>query len=149
MDYIFACAMLDYLRLNKLVSYDIACQWWKGLSERLAEFPSHLQIPLPDGTIAYVIPKLHYASHKQDGHSPFSLNFRLGSVRLDGEGIERRWWWIQPVVSSTRVMGPGSRQGVLEDQLSYSNWRKTVEIREYFPLFQVHYLTGLCSGNSS
>ena len=138
MDYIFACTMHDFLCLNNLVSYDIACQWWKGLQDRLAEFPSHLRIPLPDGSIAYVIPKLHYASHKQEGHSPYSLNYRRGSGRLDGEGIERRWWWIQPMVSSTRVMGPGSRQGVLEDHLSYSNWRKTVEIGELQPTSTLH-----------
>ncbi|KAI1783076.1 hypothetical protein LXA43DRAFT_977289 [Ganoderma leucocontextum] len=120
MDYVFACAMQDFLTLNKLVSYDIACQWWKGLQDHLAEFPPHLRIPVPDSSISYVVPKLHYTSHKPEGHSPFSLNFRLGSGRLDGEGIEHRW--------CTRVMGPGARQGVLEDQLNYSNWRKMVEL---------------------
>lgn len=70
--------MLEYLTLHKLVNYNIACQWWKGLNKHLAAFPSHLQIPLLDGTIGYIIPKLHYASHKPEGHSPFFLNYRLG-----------------------------------------------------------------------
>ncbi|KAI1788247.1 hypothetical protein LXA43DRAFT_1097465 [Ganoderma leucocontextum] len=85
MDYVFACAMQDFLTLNKLVSYNIAWQWWKGLQDRLAEFPPHLRIPVPDGSIGYVMPKLHYASHKPEGHPPFSLNFRLGSGRFKAE----------------------------------------------------------------
>ncbi len=63
MDYIFVCAMREYLVVNKLVSYDIACQWAGGLLERIAKFPSHIQIPIPEGSISYVIPKLHYGSH--------------------------------------------------------------------------------------
>lgn len=131
MDFIFVCAMLHHLLVKKLVTYDIACQWSVGLLERIAKFPRHLQIELPTGSIAYGIPKLHYHSHRSEGHAPFSLNYRVGAGRLDGEGIERRWWWIQPIANSTKAMGPGRRQGVLEDQWGYANWRKYVEMREF------------------
>ncbi len=137
MDYIFVCAMREYLVVNKLVSYDIACQWAGGLLDRIAKFPSHIQIPIPEGSISYVIPKLHYGSHIREGHSPYSLNYRLGAARTDGEGIERRWWWIQPMASSTKVMGPGGRQGCLEDQWGYSNWRKIVDMGEYYASYHV------------
>ncbi|KAI0716933.1 hypothetical protein C8Q76DRAFT_616443 [Earliella scabrosa] len=126
MDYIFVSAMLHHLVVNKLITYDIACQWSKGLVERIAKFPSHLQVSLPEEATMFGIPKLHYHSHKPEGHAPFSLNYRLGAGRLDGEGIERRWWWIQPIANSTKGMGPGKRQGVLEDQWGYANWRKFV-----------------------
>ncbi|KAI9069581.1 hypothetical protein FKP32DRAFT_1608330 [Trametes sanguinea] len=128
MDYIFVSAMREYLIVNKLVSYDIACQWSKHLLERIANFPSHIQLDIPEGSITYVIPKLHFRSHVQQGHSPYSLNYRRGCGQNDGEGIERRWWDIQPIASSTKVMGPGQRQGVLEDHWGYSNWRKLVDL---------------------
>ncbi|KAH9848497.1 hypothetical protein C2E23DRAFT_739298 [Lenzites betulinus] len=128
MDYIFVCALRYFLRLGKLVTYDIACQWSKHLVERIARFPSHLQIPLPEGSIKYGIPKLHFHSHTSVDHSRFSLNYIPGAARGDGEGSERRWWWIQPTAHSTRVMGPGQRQGILEDQWNYANWRKTCDI---------------------
>ena len=134
MDYIFVSAMLHHLVVNKFITYDIACQWSKGLVERIAKFPSHLQISLPEEATVFGIPKLHYHSHKREGHAPFSLNYRLGAGRLDGEGIERRWWWIQPIANSTKGMGPGKRQGVLEDQWGYANWRKYVVIGKLYPL---------------
>ncbi|KAI9061400.1 hypothetical protein FKP32DRAFT_1576075 [Trametes sanguinea] len=128
MDYIFVHAMQEYLTINKLVSYDIACQWSKSILERISKFPAHAQIPIPKGSIRYVIPKLHFRSHIQVGHSPYSLNYMPGAGRTDGEGIERRWWDIQPIAASTKVMGPGQRQGVLEDHWSYANWRKRVDM---------------------
>ncbi|RDX39929.1 hypothetical protein OH76DRAFT_1366991 [Lentinus brumalis] len=131
MDYIFVCAMLRHLRVRKLVSYDIACQWSKGLLERVSKFPSHLRIPLPTGSLKYVIPKLHWGAHERKNHSQYSLNYVPGSARNDGEGIERRWWWVQPVANSTKTMGPGRRQGCLEDQWGYANWRKIVDFAEF------------------
>ncbi|KAH9890400.1 hypothetical protein C8Q73DRAFT_652264 [Cubamyces lactineus] len=128
MDYVFVSSMREWLVVKKLVSYDIACQWSKNIVERISNLPSHLQIPVPEGSISYVIPKLHYRSHETLNHSQYSLNYMPGCARTDGEGIERRWWWIQPIASSTKVMGPGMRQGVLEDQWGYSNWRKTVDL---------------------
>ena len=82
--------MLHNMVVKKLITYDIACQWRIHLLERIAAFPSHLQIELPEGDIAYGIPKLHYGAHREQDHSQYSLNFRLGAARTDGEGIERR-----------------------------------------------------------
>ncbi|KAJ8456927.1 hypothetical protein ONZ51_g11830 [Trametes cubensis] len=128
MDYVFVSSMREWLIVKKIVSYDIACQWSRHIEERIAMLPSHLQIPVPEGSITYVIPKLHHRSHEQKDHAQYSLNLRPGCARTDGEGIERHWWWIQPIANSTKVMGPGMRQGVLEDQWGYSNWRKTVDL---------------------
>ncbi len=131
MDYIYVSAMLRHLRVRKLVTYDIACQWVKGLLERVAKFPSHLQIALPTGRIKYGIPKLHWHGHERKNDSQFSLNYIPGAARNDGEGIERRWWWVQPVANSTKTMGPGRRQGTLEDQWGYANWRTIVDFGTY------------------
>ncbi|KAI9060074.1 hypothetical protein FKP32DRAFT_1679355 [Trametes sanguinea] len=104
MDYIFVHAMQDYLTVNKL-------------------------IPIPKGSIQYSIPKLHFRSRIQAGHSPYSLNFIPGAGRTNGEVIERRWWVIQPIAASTKVMGPGQRQGIQEDHWGYANWLLTMRDR--------------------
>ena len=130
MDYIFVSSMLSDLVTKKLITYDIACQWSVHLVDRINAFPPHLQIELPEDDIAYGIPKLHFDSHKKIDHSKFSLNYKPGAARTDGEGIERRWWFVQPIAAATVGMGPGRRQSVLEDQWAYSNWRKYVRMRE-------------------
>ncbi len=131
MDYIFISAMLHNLRIRKLVSYDIACQWSKGLLERVSKFPTHMRIPLPSGSIKYAIPKLHWHGHERKDHSKFSLNYIPGAARNDGEGVERNWWEAQPMANSTKTMGPGGRQGTLEDSWGYSNWRRVVQLGKW------------------
>ena len=108
MDYVFACVMLFWIGISLFISYDIACQWFKYLPERLRKFPPPLRIALPSDTRA-VIPKLHFNAHEQKNHSQFSANYIPGLGRTDGEGIERRWWFIQPIAASTIGMGPGRR----------------------------------------
>lgn len=145
MDYIFVSSMLSDLVTKKLITYDIACQWSVHLVDRINAFPPHLQIELPEDDIAYGIPKLHFDSHKKIDHSKFSLNYKPGAARTDGEGIERRWWFVQPIAAATVGMGPGRRQSVLEDQWAYSNWRKYVRMREchtflaYVSRFNTHF----------
>ena len=128
MDYVFVCSMLHVLVAQNRITYDIACQWSVNLLERLKKFPEHLQLNLPEGALMYAIPKLHWHSHRIEGHARFSLNYIFGAGRTDGEGIERRWWWIEPVANAIKGMGPGNRQSVLEDQWGYANWRKLVTL---------------------
>ena len=126
MDFIFVSALLLTLASKKIITYDIACQWSVHLLDRISKFPSHLQVQLPDDHLSYAIPKLHWHSHRSEDHSKYSLNYKKGASRTDGEGIERRWWWIEPIANAIKGMGPGNRQSVLEDQWGYANWRKYV-----------------------
>lgn len=48
-----------------------------------------------------------------------------GVGRTDGEAPERGWSHINPVATSTREMGPGSRRDTLDDHFSDWNWKKT------------------------
>ncbi|KAJ7695247.1 hypothetical protein B0H14DRAFT_3530298 [Mycena olivaceomarginata] len=98
MDYIFGSILRHKdPRIRKIISYDIVCQWWKYLMERMQKLP-----PL------------------------FSLNLVPGSGQTDGEGIERPWASIGAIASSTRVSGPGARHDALDDHWSFWNWLKTI-----------------------
>lgn len=110
--------------------YDIICQWALYLKQHMLEYLDELHIDLADFAteLCYVISKLHWHSHKEEGHVWFSLNYIPSCRHTDNKGIERRWWEIQPIASSTRMMGPGGRQGSLNDVWGFTNWLKLISL---------------------
>ncbi|KAJ7604794.1 hypothetical protein DFH06DRAFT_1150853 [Mycena polygramma] len=129
MDWIFA-ALRRWIdsRLFSVVSYDIVCQWWKSLVERLAVLPALVRLQLVLAITRFVIPKMHIHSHTLACQLLYSLNFLLGVGQTDGEGIERPWANIGGVATSTREMGPGSRRDTLDCHWAFWNWWKLVGI---------------------
>ncbi|KAF7292055.1 CxC2 domain-containing protein [Mycena indigotica] len=131
MDYIFG-SILRHLHplLRKLISYDIACQWWKNLFDRLRKLPPMLRLLLVLEVFMklfiFVVPKLHILGHTTSCQLLYSLNYTLGGAQTDGEGIERPWSMIGAVAASTRVSGPGARSDLLDDHWSFWNWSKNL-----------------------
>ncbi|KAJ8508653.1 hypothetical protein ONZ45_g9101 [Pleurotus djamor] len=58
----------------------------------------------------------------------YSFNLTPDVGRTDGESPERGWAAMNPVASSTKEMGPGSRRDTLDDHFGDYNWRKVVII---------------------
>ncbi|KAJ7120481.1 hypothetical protein C8R43DRAFT_1136866 [Mycena crocata] len=129
MDWILA-SFLRWLdsRLFKVVSYDIVCQWFKKLAERLAALPPMMRLAIIIELYRFVIPKMHIHSHTIACQLEFSLNFLVNAGQTDGEGIERPWANIGAVATSTRQMGPGSRRDTLDSHWGFWNWCKVVGI---------------------
>jgi hypothetical protein len=126
MDYVFASALKHHdHELQKVVSYDIACQWWINLLECLNKLPLHIRPP-PLGPTDVVIPKLHVYSHKLKCQTDYSLNYLDGAGHTDGEGIERTHSNTGPVCASTKQMGPGSHHDSLDWHWVHWNWQKIV-----------------------
>ncbi|KAJ7840610.1 hypothetical protein B0H14DRAFT_3458005 [Mycena olivaceomarginata] len=114
MDYIFASLLRHWhQQLKKFVSYDIVCQWWIHLRERLLLLPPLVRLRL---SLVFM--------------SFFSLNLVPGSAQTDREGIERPWANIGGVASSTREMGLGSRADTLNCHWGFWNWQKLVGLAE-------------------
>ncbi|KAJ6479771.1 hypothetical protein C8R45DRAFT_1101216 [Mycena sanguinolenta] len=131
MDYIFTsilCHIHDLL--CKIVSYDIVCQWWKTLKARLMLLSPLVRIAICLNIVRFVIPKMHIKGHLLACVILYSLNFVPGSAQTDGEGIERPWANIGGVASSTREMGPGAREDVLNCHWGFWNWQKLVGMAE-------------------
>ncbi|KAJ7841073.1 hypothetical protein B0H14DRAFT_3457691 [Mycena olivaceomarginata] len=104
MDYIFGSILRHKdPRIRKIISYDIVCQWWKYLMERMQKLPPLVRI---------------------------SMIMSLFRGQTDGEGIERPWASIGAIASSTRVSGPGARHDALDDHWSFWNWLKTIGLRD-------------------
>ncbi|KAG2338018.1 hypothetical protein BDR05DRAFT_978303 [Suillus weaverae] len=125
MDYLFFSSMHSSQDIHVLnISYDIACQCNKNLWSRMSTFPHQL------------FPKFHLPAHIASCQTKFSFNFTKGVGRTDGEAPERGWADINPIATSTRAMGPGSRRDTLDDHFNDWNWKKvctmgTTLLRKY------------------
>ncbi|KAJ7894472.1 hypothetical protein B0H14DRAFT_3426880 [Mycena olivaceomarginata] len=131
MDWIFACILLHIdPRLRKIISYDIVCQWWKNLRNRLKSLPPRIRLVLVMALLRFVIPKMHIKGHLPECQTTYSLNYVPGSGQTCGEGIERPWAHIGGVGPSTREMGPGSWEDTLNGHWGSWNWQKIVGLGE-------------------
>ncbi|KAJ6518038.1 hypothetical protein C8R47DRAFT_960048 [Mycena vitilis] len=127
MDYIFGSILRHKdPRIRKIISYDIVCQWWKFLGERMAKLPPLIRLTVIFKLFRFVIPKMHIHAHTMACQVLFSLNLVPGSGQTDGEGIERPWASIGAIATSTRVSGPGARHDMLDDHWNFWNWLKTI-----------------------
>ncbi|KAJ7834834.1 hypothetical protein B0H13DRAFT_1653010 [Mycena leptocephala] len=127
MDYIFGSILRHKdPRLRKIISYDIVCQWWKHLMERMKKLPPLVRLNAILEFFRFVIPKMHIHAHTLECAVIFSLNLVPGSGQTDGEGIERPWASIGAIATSTRVSGPGARRDALDDHWNFWNWLKTI-----------------------
>lgn len=130
MDYIFVNCILGSLMLLLVASYDIACQFFKNFSARVAGLPSSMQVnPLH---LLARIPKAHIGYHGPKCQSAFSFNFTRGMGRTEGEGIERSWGWLNKAAPSVKEMGPSGRRETVDDFCGYANWRKTIRLGATF-----------------
>ena len=80
--------------------------------------------------VKFLVPKFHLPAHISACHTKFSFNFCPGCARTDGEAPERGWSEINPLATSTREMGPGSRRDTLDFHFGDFNWRKVMKIGE-------------------
>ncbi|KAF7321835.1 CxC2 domain-containing protein [Mycena kentingensis (nom. inval.)] len=127
MDYILASLLRHFSPLlRKIFSYDIACQWWKNLKERLLQLPPLVRIQLAMDLCRFAVPKMHLNAHILLCRLLFTLALILGSGQTDGEGIERLWAGIAGVAGSTKLSGHGGRADQLDDHWTFWNWMKTI-----------------------
>lgn len=128
MDYLFFSAMRHHGVVVLNISYDIACQWSKHLWSRMSTLPSAYHLDYDSKTINFLIPKFHLPAHIEPCQIDFSFNFSRYVGRTDGEAPERGWANINPIASSTKEMGPGSRRDTLDDHFGDLNWKRCTQL---------------------
>jgi hypothetical protein len=145
MDYLFFSSLMGLMLLTVVASYDIACQWGRNFWKRAKGMPESLQ--LPDWVqIIFKVPKFHLPPRVKKCHGPYSFNYTKGVGRMDGEGVERNWSWLNLAARSVSVMGPGAREDTIDNLCGFSNWKKTVDLGMYFVVGRI--LADLAAGNS-
>ncbi|KAF9540711.1 hypothetical protein CPC08DRAFT_650802 [Agrocybe pediades] len=126
MDYIFASALRSSLMPLVVISYDIACQWFSNIYDRMtSHWPDELKIP-ESTKLTPAIPKLHEPAHQSKNHEMYSLNYLPGVGMSDCECPERVWGPHNALGNSNKTQGPGSRQDVLDDHFNFWNWLKYI-----------------------
>ncbi|KAG8712927.1 hypothetical protein FRC09_019313 [Ceratobasidium sp. 395] len=107
------------------LTYDIWCQWSKNLLTRAKDLPAGLRFPewldLVGG-----IPKFHLMGHKQSCKDRFSLNWMTFVGRLEGEGCERAWAYLNETAGSTSEMSPGFRHDTINYLMADWNYVKMI-----------------------
>lgn len=128
MDYAFASAIQHTDATVLKVSYNIACQWHKKLSQRMNKMPPSLQLNLCDRVVTFLVPKFHLPAHVASCQWSFSFNWTKGVGRTDGEEPEHGWANLNPAASSTKNMGPSHRHDTLDDYFGDWNWKKLISL---------------------
>ncbi|KAG2114064.1 hypothetical protein BD769DRAFT_1630016 [Suillus cothurnatus] len=124
MVYLFFSAMRHQEVVILNILYDIACQWSKNLWSWMSTLPSAYHLDHNSKTINFFILKFHFPAHIEPCQIDFSFNFSLYIGQTDGEAPERGWANINPIASSTKEMGPGSRHDTLDDHIGRLTARK-------------------------
>ncbi|KAG6824960.1 hypothetical protein H0H92_005297 [Tricholoma furcatifolium] len=111
-----------------VISYDITCQWSVHLRQRMSKLDRDFVIFADGVNVGFFVPKFHLTAHVVGCRTKFSLNYNVGVGRTDGEAPERGWADSNPLASSTKEMGPGSRRDALDSHFGDHNWKKIIAL---------------------
>ena len=135
MDYILVSAMQEYIVLNKLVSYDIACQYCKNAEKRFGKHFPCCEVAMKN--MRYHVPKLHGHGHSEDCRYVFSFDFSENVGRTHGERIEGGWSEGNLAGTATREMNPGHRHETLSAFYNEMNYQQTIRLGTSYNNFDV------------
>lgn len=111
------------------MTYDIWCQWIINLQNRATQFPSNIALPSNLDLIGG-IPKWHLVGHKPVCAIRYSLNHTQNCGRMDGEGPERFWSYLNETSGSTSEKSPGYRRDSINNIIDSWNFSKVVGMRK-------------------
>ncbi|KAJ6545302.1 hypothetical protein B0H19DRAFT_1238233 [Mycena capillaripes] len=130
MDYMFFMSLAHSPLMYLYVLYDIACQWYKNLPERMKIFADYKGVQFRKGEkfVVFLVPKFHLPAHTELCNILFSFNLTRFVGRTDGETPERGWADANRLANSTSISGPGARRDTLDVHFQYVNWKKIVSM---------------------
>jgi hypothetical protein len=137
MDYLFFSSVSHSDFITLTMSYDIVCQWYLHLWERMLTFPDNFQVNLDEKFVTFLVPKFHLPAHVDKCQTAFSFNLTRGVGRTDGEAPERGWSDINPLSSQTKQMGPASRRETIDDHFGDWNHKKVIGMGTSFIMLSI------------
>ncbi|KAJ8088972.1 hypothetical protein PM082_014219 [Marasmius tenuissimus] len=112
--------------LNRVLSYDICCQFCCQFAEQMLLLPEGLRMQIDAKKWQFAVPKLHIQGHIQKCQEEFTFHSLPGAGQTDREGVERHWAHMGPTANSTVEMGPGHCRDTLDDHFSHANHNKNI-----------------------
>ncbi|KAF9496540.1 hypothetical protein BDN71DRAFT_1389239, partial [Pleurotus eryngii] len=127
MDYLYFSSIKNHLPKSVVVLYDITCQWSTNLAWHSATYPLELVSCSNKLSVRYLVPKFTSTPIVRNARStilktPLSVTNR--------ESPEQGWAAINPIVSSTKEMGPGLHPDTLDDHFRDYNWHKVTMLHK-------------------
>ncbi|KAJ7088015.1 hypothetical protein B0H15DRAFT_922918 [Mycena belliarum] len=122
LDYLLLASLLGFMMLYVVLSYDIACQYSKNFWARMKKLPESMHLNIPEENMWWKVPNFHLPPHKPPCQSAYSFHYMWGAGMSHGEGVEQNWSFSNGAAASTKLMGPGSRHGTLEDIFGFHNY---------------------------
>ncbi|KAL0567977.1 hypothetical protein V5O48_014022 [Marasmius crinis-equi] len=116
--------------LDRVLSYDICCQYCRHFASRMKDLPEEIRLHINPEKWQFVVPKLHITGHNRECQENFAFHLLPGSGQTDGEGVERHWASIGPIASSSKEMGPGHRRETIDDHLGFWCHLKIIALGE-------------------
>ncbi|KAJ6547992.1 hypothetical protein DFH09DRAFT_926685 [Mycena vulgaris] len=125
MDYMFFKSIVGTELVRFFVSYDIACQWHINIWMRMRGYANEeIMVDGAEKYMTFLVPKFHLPAHIEACNLRFSFNLTRYVGWTDGEAPERGWANANPLATSTKEMGPGSRRDTLNDHFNDWNYKK-------------------------
>ncbi|QRV98242.1 hypothetical protein RhiJN_26261 [Ceratobasidium sp. AG-Ba] len=110
------------------ITYDIFCHWFPGFESRLKELPHELYFNIVLTELIGGIPRFHAAGHNEACRVRYSLNYMLYIGRIEGEGCERAWAYLNETAESTSEKSPGARWDAINFIVGDWNFEKIITI---------------------
>ena len=139
MDYAFINAVRYWAGLLTLVLllYDVACQYYKKLRERIK---GYRLLKLPDNTkLRFGIGLFHIHGHQDECYPRFAPTFMDGVGEIAGEIGETTWPPLDEAAGSLRTMGTAHRQESIDMIMGDSNWKKHIRMCRHMIRLTVHF----------
>jgi Kyakuja-Dileera-Zisupton transposase len=119
--------------VDKVNSYDSACQFGIHATDRFDEFFPEL-VSLVQRT-RWAIPALHIQGHKDTCMYLYASAYMDCVGHFHGETAEHPWPEMNQVGAHVKQMNNGHRQDTLNDNYGDWNWRKTMNMCWWPPIF--------------
>ncbi|KAJ7306865.1 hypothetical protein DFH08DRAFT_720597 [Mycena albidolilacea] len=129
MDFIAFSAILNTVIFYLILSYDIACQYYKNFWSRMESLPDDMRLRVEHSRVWFKVPNFHLPPHLPACHSAFSFHYMWGAGRTHGETIEQNWEFTNGAAAFTKMMGFGTWFATLEDIFGFHNWHRLVSAR--------------------
>ncbi|KAJ7291355.1 hypothetical protein C8J57DRAFT_1491846 [Mycena rebaudengoi] len=128
MDYMFFTSVKGSELQRFFVSYNIACQWHINIWARMQRYKPDIWFLGENKYVTFLVPKFHLPAHIESCNLCFSFNLTRDVGQTDGEAPEHGWANANPLASSTKEMGPSSRQDTLDDHFNDLNHKKIIKL---------------------
>ncbi|KAG9095012.1 hypothetical protein FS749_011297 [Ceratobasidium sp. UAMH 11750] len=132
-DYAFASAYCWLSRHGKFpvgMTYDIWCHWIVNFLKRALNLPFDISLP-DDWDLIGGIPKSHLIGHIVKCWIRYSLNNMRFVGRMEGEGVERAWAYLNETSGSTSEKCLGARWDAINLILNNWNFDKLIRMSSF------------------